>query len=150
MSKSELYNVFHRHGQRRVLVGHACQRQPNGEASPWFAQTERVAYCTPGMRHCRRSSPLNRKAIEPGPDSSEDKLLELLACLNHFSQDTTSCFGLGKPVDLKSDSSSATSREIHTNISAAIGQLHQDALSLKLVLDDLGCGGVAADEGGFG
>ena len=150
MPEGKFNHIFNGHGQRWVLMRKTSQRKPSGEAAPWFANTEGVADSISGMGDGRRSCSLYSTAIEHGANSSEDKLLEVLASFDHLGKDAPSCLGLGKPVHLESDSSSAPTSKVHAHIPATGRQLDRDALYLEFVLGDLGSLGVAADQHGLG
>ena len=66
MPEGELHYVLQGHSKRWVLVGHASQREANGQAAPRLAETKRMANHAPGMRHSRGGRTLNSKPIEPG------------------------------------------------------------------------------------
>ena len=81
MPKGELHNVFQRHGEPRIFVGHACQSQADSEATPWLAQAKGMADSAACMSDSGGGSTLSWETIEPGAHPSEHKFLKFLQVL---------------------------------------------------------------------
>jgi len=73
MPEGELHYVLQGHRKRWVLVGHASQREANGQAAPRLAETKRMANRAPGMHHSRGGRTLNIKPIKPGASYNSRK-----------------------------------------------------------------------------
>ena len=81
MPKGELHNVFQRHGEPKIFVGHASQSQADREAAPWLAQAKGMADSAAGMSDSGGGSTLSWETIEPGAHPSEHKFLKFLQVL---------------------------------------------------------------------